>query len=58
MKKFSIIRNINGVKLVKYFNSKDARGNFSKIFTSDFFYSQGFKKKISQVNISTNINQG
>lgn len=58
MKKFSIIKNINGVKLVKYFNSKDTRGNFSKIFTSDFFYSQGFKKKISQVNISTNIKKG
>ena len=58
MKKFHIIKSINGIRLVKYFNSKDSRGNFSKIFTSDFFYQQGFKKKISQVNISTNIKKG
>ena len=58
MKKFHIIKSIKGIRLVKYFNSKDSRGNFSKIFTSDFFYQQGFKKKISQVNISTNIKKG
>ena len=58
MKKLRIIKSINGIKLVKCFNSKDQRGNFSKIFTSDFFYKQGFKKNISQMNISTNIKKG
>ena len=55
MNKFNLIKENNQIKLIKYFYSKDTRGNFSKIFSEDFFYKIGFKKKIAQINISTNL---
>tara|TARA_X000000950_G_C13884802_1_gene648416 strand:- start:327 stop:878 length:552 start_codon:yes stop_codon:yes gene_type:complete len=58
MKKFKIVKNINGIKLIKYFNSNDSRGNFSKIFSSDFFTKLGFKNKVAQINISSNTMRG
>ncbi len=58
MKKLTVIKNMNGIKLVKYFYARDSRGNFSKIFSSDFFNKIGFKKSVSQINISTNLKKG
>ena len=58
MNKFNLIKENNQIKLIKYFYSKDTRGNFSKIFSEDFFYKIGFKKKIAQINISTNLKKG
>ncbi len=58
MKKFTIAKNINGIKLINYFSHNDSRGNFSKIFSSEFFYKLGFKSKVAQINISTNIKKG
>ena len=46
MNKFNLIKENNQIKLIKYFYSKDTRGNFSKIFSEDFFYKIGFKKKL------------
>ena len=58
MNKFNLIKENNQIKLIKYFYSKDTRGNFSTIFSEDFFYKIGFKKKIAQINISTNLKKG
>ena len=58
MQKISLVKNINGIKLIKYFFSKDSRGSFSKIFSSDSFKKLGFIKKISQINVSSNLKKG
>jgi dTDP-4-dehydrorhamnose 3,5-epimerase len=58
MEKIRLVKNINGIKLIKYFFSKDSRGSFSKIFSSDSFKKLGFIKKVSQINISSNLKKG
>ena len=58
MSKICLIKKINGIKLIKYFCTNDNRGNFSKIFSYDFFYKIGFKKKVAQINLSSNIKKG
>ena len=58
MSKIRLIKNINGIKLLKYFYSRDNRGNFSKIFSSELFYKLGFKNKVAQINLSSNIKKG
>lgn len=58
MSKICLIKKINGIKLIKYFYSNDNRGDFSKIFSNDFFYKIGFKKKVAQINLSSNIKKG
>ena len=52
MAKLYLIKNVNGVKLIKYFYSKDTRGDFSKIFSKDIFYKLGFKNIV--VNVKNN----
>ena len=58
MKKINLVKNINGIKLIKYFSSKDSRGYFSKIFSSDSFRKLGFANKVCQINISSNLKKG
>ena len=58
MSKIRLIKNINGIKLLKYFYSRDNRGNFSKIFSSELFYKLDFKNKVAQINLSSNIKKG
>ena len=58
MAKLYLIKKVNQVKLIKYFYSKDTRGDFSKIFSKDIFYKLGFKNKVAQINISTNLKKG
>ena len=58
MAKLYLIKKVNEIKLIKYFYSKDNRGDFSKIFSKDLFYKLGFKNKVAQINISTNLKKG
>lgn len=58
MKKIQLIKNINGIKVIKFFHSKDRRGSFKKIYSSEAFRKYGFTSKACQVNISNNLKKG
>lgn len=58
MKKIKLIKSINEIKIIKFFHSKDNRGSFKKIFSSDLFKKLGFEEKACQINISTNQKKG